>query len=159
MRSGAVVLCGGESRRMGRPKAWLEFGKEVMLERVVRLVSTVAWPIVVVAAPGQDLPAASAGSFDRARRNLRTRAATRTGGRLRCVGEEAELVYRDGHGRAVPGAAVDHTPGGLDRRRGSGDPLDRRLSTTRWLHSIAGEVVLPAIEALLEPRPAELHSW
>jgi len=41
---------------MGRPKAWLPFGNERMLQRVVRLVGTVAHPIVVVAAPGQDLP-------------------------------------------------------------------------------------------------------
>lgn len=53
---GAVVLCGGQSRRMGRPKAWLPFGPEVLLQRVVRLVGRVAGPIVVVAAPGQDLP-------------------------------------------------------------------------------------------------------
>jgi molybdenum cofactor guanylyltransferase len=57
MSFGAVVLCGGESRRMGRPKAWLPFGDELMLERVVRLAGTVARPIVVVAAPGQELPA------------------------------------------------------------------------------------------------------
>ncbi len=56
MTIGAVILCGGESRRMGRPKTWLPFGPEVMLQRVVRLVGTVAQPIVVVAAPGQDLP-------------------------------------------------------------------------------------------------------
>ena len=56
MSFGAVVLCGGESRRMGRPKAWLPFGDELMLERVVRLAGTVARPIVVVAAPGQELP-------------------------------------------------------------------------------------------------------
>src|SRR5215469_6127242 len=56
MSLGAVVLCGGESRRMGRPKAWLPFGPERMLQRVVRLVGTVARPIVVVAAPGQELP-------------------------------------------------------------------------------------------------------
>lgn len=53
---GAIVLCGGRSRRMGRPKAWLPFGPEVLLQRVVRLVGEVAGPIVVVAAPGQDLP-------------------------------------------------------------------------------------------------------
>ena len=53
---GSIVLCGGESRRMGQPKAWLPFGPERMLQRVVRLVSTVAGPIVVVAAPGQELP-------------------------------------------------------------------------------------------------------
>jgi molybdopterin-guanine dinucleotide biosynthesis protein A len=56
MTIAAVILCGGESRRMGRPKAWLPFGPEVMLQRVVRLAGTVAEPIVVVAAPGQDLP-------------------------------------------------------------------------------------------------------
>jgi molybdenum cofactor guanylyltransferase len=42
---------------MGRPKAWLPFGAEVLLQRVVRRVAEVAGPIVVVAAPGQDLPA------------------------------------------------------------------------------------------------------
>lgn len=52
----AVVLCGGESRRMGRSKAWLPFGDELMLQRVVRLAGTVARPIVVVAAPNQEIP-------------------------------------------------------------------------------------------------------
>ena len=56
MTPGAIVLCGGQSRRMGRPKAWLPFGPEALLQRVVRLVGEVAAPIVVVAAPGQDLP-------------------------------------------------------------------------------------------------------
>jgi molybdenum cofactor guanylyltransferase len=60
MSFGAVVLCGGESRRMGRPKAWLPFGEELMLERVVRLAGTVAQPMIVVAAPGQELPALAA---------------------------------------------------------------------------------------------------
>ncbi|MBX6314680.1 MAG: molybdenum cofactor guanylyltransferase [Isosphaeraceae bacterium] len=56
-RPGALILCGGQSRRMGRPKAWLPFGPgEVLLQRVVRLVASAASPIVVVAAPGQDLP-------------------------------------------------------------------------------------------------------
>jgi molybdopterin-guanine dinucleotide biosynthesis protein A len=55
-RFGGIVLCGGESRRMGRPKAWLPFGDELMLPRVVRILSGVVSPVVVVAAPGQDLP-------------------------------------------------------------------------------------------------------
>lgn len=59
---GAVVLCGGESKRMGRPKAWLPFGGEALLQRVVRRVAEVAAPIVVVAAPGQDLPELPAGA-------------------------------------------------------------------------------------------------
>ena len=41
---------------MGRDKATLPFGPELMLQRVVRLLSTVVQPIVVVAAPQQDLP-------------------------------------------------------------------------------------------------------
>ncbi len=56
MQVAAVILCGGESRRMGRPKAWLPFGAEYLLQRVVRLASAVAAPIAVVAAPGQELP-------------------------------------------------------------------------------------------------------
>jgi molybdenum cofactor guanylyltransferase len=53
---GGIVLCGGQSKRMGKPKAWLPFAGEFMLQRVVRLVSQAAGPIVVVAAPDQDVP-------------------------------------------------------------------------------------------------------
>ena len=56
MNRAAVVLCGGESRRMGEPKAWLPFGPERMLQRVVRLVGAAVGPIAVVAAPGQEIP-------------------------------------------------------------------------------------------------------
>jgi molybdenum cofactor guanylyltransferase len=41
---------------MGRPKAWLPFAGELMLPRVTRLLSQAVEPIVVVAAPGQDVP-------------------------------------------------------------------------------------------------------
>lgn len=51
-----VVLCGGQSSRMGRPKAWLPFGDELMLPRVVRLLGEEVSPLVVVAAPGQGVP-------------------------------------------------------------------------------------------------------
>ena len=51
-----IVLCGGRSSRMGRPKAWLPFGNEVLLQRIVRVLHEVLDPIVVVAAPGQELP-------------------------------------------------------------------------------------------------------
>lgn len=53
---GGIILCGGESRRMGQSKAWLDFGPEKLLQRVVRLVSTVTSPVIVVASPGQELP-------------------------------------------------------------------------------------------------------
>lgn len=53
---GGIVLCGGQSTRMGRPKAWLPFAGERMLPRVVRLLGTVVDPVVVVAAPDQEVP-------------------------------------------------------------------------------------------------------
>jgi molybdenum cofactor guanylyltransferase len=56
MSSGAIVLCGGKSTRMGTPKALLPFGPETMLQRVVRLLADVVSPIVVVAAGDQSLP-------------------------------------------------------------------------------------------------------
>jgi molybdopterin-guanine dinucleotide biosynthesis protein A len=55
-RIGGIVLCGGRSTRMGQPKATLPFGPELMLQRVVRLLSGKVEPIVVVAAADQPLP-------------------------------------------------------------------------------------------------------
>ena len=56
VRAGGVVLAGGRSTRMGTSKALLPFGRETMLQRVVRLLGTVVSPLVVVAAPDQQLP-------------------------------------------------------------------------------------------------------
>jgi len=56
MNVGGIVLCGGKSTRMGSPKALLPFGSETMLQRVVRLLGGVTSPLVVVAAPAQELP-------------------------------------------------------------------------------------------------------
>lgn len=41
---------------MGTPKAWLDWAGEPLLARVVALVSDLAGPVVVVAAPDQTLP-------------------------------------------------------------------------------------------------------
>ena len=61
VNSAGIILSGGLSTRMGTSKALLPFGDETMLQRVVRLLSTVVGPIVVVAAAGQSLPALPAG--------------------------------------------------------------------------------------------------
>jgi molybdopterin-guanine dinucleotide biosynthesis protein A len=61
MTAGGIVLCGGQSTRMGTSKALLPFGPETMLQRVVRLLGTVASSLVVVAAPEQELPLLPAG--------------------------------------------------------------------------------------------------
>ena len=58
-RYGAIVLCGGDSRRMGQDKALMPFGAESMLQRTVRIVGKVVPPqnVVVVAGADQELPA------------------------------------------------------------------------------------------------------
>jgi len=56
LNSGGVVLCGGQSKRMGGPKEWLRCGDEYLLERVVRLVGAAVHPVVVAARESQDLP-------------------------------------------------------------------------------------------------------
>ena len=55
-RLGAIVLRGGLSRRMGRPKDRLRLGDESLLERVARQLSRPTDPIVVVSAIDQDPP-------------------------------------------------------------------------------------------------------
>jgi molybdopterin-guanine dinucleotide biosynthesis protein A len=53
-----IVLAGGRSSRMGRPKAALEWHGSTLLGRVVGIVGRVVdGPVVVVGAPGQELPA------------------------------------------------------------------------------------------------------
>jgi molybdopterin-guanine dinucleotide biosynthesis protein A len=58
MRPAGIVLAGGRSTRMGTPKAWLEWHGTTLLDRVVRVVSRAVegGPVVVVRAPGQELP-------------------------------------------------------------------------------------------------------
>jgi molybdenum cofactor guanylyltransferase len=57
-RYGAVVLCGGQSRRMAQDKAWLPFDSEFMLQRVARIVGQCVpeHNIVIVAGVDQKLP-------------------------------------------------------------------------------------------------------
>lgn len=55
-RTIGVVLCGGHSRRMGKPKGWLKFGDEYLLQRVVRIIGEAVGSVIVVAAKGQLLP-------------------------------------------------------------------------------------------------------
>jgi molybdopterin-guanine dinucleotide biosynthesis protein A len=57
MGESAIVLCGGRSQRMGRDKAFLDFGGEPLLARVARRVRDFADDVVLVAREGQALPA------------------------------------------------------------------------------------------------------
>jgi molybdenum cofactor guanylyltransferase len=57
-----IVLAGGRSTRMGRPKAGLEWHGSTLLHRVCGLIRRVVdGPVVVVRAPGQALPPLPAG--------------------------------------------------------------------------------------------------
>ena len=51
-----IVLAGGASSRMGRPKALLPFGAETLIERIVRRLAGGSSEIVVVGGPHVRLP-------------------------------------------------------------------------------------------------------
>lgn len=100
---GGIVLCGGRSSRMGRPKAWLPFGPrgEPMLHRVVarlRLGLGPDAPIAVVAAPDQEIPPPPPGAIvARDPESGRHQGPVRglaTG--LAALPESVELVYATG---------------------------------------------------------------
>jgi molybdopterin-guanine dinucleotide biosynthesis protein A len=93
MRLGSIVLCGGKSTRMGADKASLPFGDETMLARVVRLLSVMSRPIVVVTAAGQarqalPVPCRFATDERPDRGPLEGLAAG-----LRAIGNDADAVY------------------------------------------------------------------
>ena len=48
MTLAGLILCGGASRRMGTPKALLDFGGETVLDRLIRLLGACCNPITVV---------------------------------------------------------------------------------------------------------------
>ncbi len=52
----AIILAGGKSSRMGRPKAMLPFGGEPLITRVINGLTPLFPERVVVAAPEQELP-------------------------------------------------------------------------------------------------------
>jgi molybdopterin-guanine dinucleotide biosynthesis protein A len=54
--SAAVILAGGRSRRMGRPKEWLDLGGVPLLRHVVDVVRECCPTVIVVGSSGQELP-------------------------------------------------------------------------------------------------------
>ncbi len=56
MQVGGIVVCGGEGRRLGQPKAWLRIGDETFLQRAVRILRSVVAPVVAAGRVGQALP-------------------------------------------------------------------------------------------------------
>jgi molybdopterin-guanine dinucleotide biosynthesis protein A len=93
-RTAGIVLAGGRSTRMGRPKAALEWHGSTLLHRVAGIVGRVVdGPVVVVRAPGQELPELPPGArtVDDAREGRGPLQGLAAG--LAAVGGEAKLAY------------------------------------------------------------------
>ncbi|HEX6584722.1 MAG TPA: molybdenum cofactor guanylyltransferase [Thermoleophilaceae bacterium] len=89
-----VVLAGGRSTRMGRPKASLEWHGSTLLHRVTGIVCrAVDGPVVVVRASGQELPALPPGVrvVDDAAEGRGPLQGLAAG--LAAVSDEAEIAY------------------------------------------------------------------
>jgi molybdopterin-guanine dinucleotide biosynthesis protein A len=115
---------------MGRPKAWLPVGGEVMLPRVVRLLGEAVGPVVVVAAPGQDVPPLPA-----AVRVVRDEV----GGRGPLQGLAAGLAAMDGEADAAYLSACDA-------------PLLRPAFVRRMVELLGDHVAcVPAVGGLAQP--------
>jgi molybdopterin-guanine dinucleotide biosynthesis protein A len=93
MITAGLVLCGGFSKRMGRPKALLPIGGMTMLEHVVGRVAEATDRILVVAAPRQELPKLSVETevVRDEREGRGPLEGLRVG--LKCIGNSAEAVY------------------------------------------------------------------
>jgi molybdopterin-guanine dinucleotide biosynthesis protein A len=61
----AAVLAGGASRRMGRPKASLEYGGATLLEHQTRRLASVFSPVYAVVKDGEQLAGSARVLFDR----------------------------------------------------------------------------------------------
>ena len=93
-RTAGIVLAGGRSMRMGRPKAALEWHGSTLLHRVAGIVArAVDGPVVVVRAPGQELPSLPPGVrvVHDAREGRGPVQGLAAG--LAAVAEHAELAY------------------------------------------------------------------
>jgi molybdenum cofactor guanylyltransferase len=93
-RTAGIVLAGGRSTRMGRPKAALEWHGSTLLHRVAGIIArTVNGPVVVVRAPGQELPSLPPGTrvVEDAREGRGPLQGLAAG--LAAVAEDAELAY------------------------------------------------------------------
>jgi molybdopterin-guanine dinucleotide biosynthesis protein A len=96
MRTGAVVLAGGRSSRMGQPKALLDWHGVTAVEHAVDTVRAGigAGPVCVVRAPGQELPRLDAIVVDDAVAHDGPLAALHAG--LVALGGEADVAFACG---------------------------------------------------------------
>ena len=96
MRTGAVVLAGGRSSRMGEPKALLDWHGQTAVEHAVAVVREGIGdgPVCVVRAPGQTLPPLDAIVVDDAVAHDGPLAALHAG--LVALADEADVAFACG---------------------------------------------------------------
>jgi molybdopterin-guanine dinucleotide biosynthesis protein A len=132
----AIILAGGRSARMGRPKATLRFGKVTLIERTVAELARAFDDIVVVAAPESEaieLPA------------------------LRTV-----TMMRDENAYQGPVGALARGLRAVRRElafAGSCDLPLLRAKVASWLMSLVGDfdAVIPMVGKRLQPLHAVYH--
>ena len=154
-----IVLAGGRSTRMGTPKAALEWHGSTLLRRIVAIVARgVDGPVVVVRAPGQELPALpeSVEVVEDAREGRGPLQGLAAG--LGAVADHADVAFASSTDapllhpafvRRVVGALADDVDVVLPRAGGYPHPLAAAYRTT----------LLPVVERLLAAdrlRPAFL---
>ena len=97
MSTAAIVLAGGQSRRMGEPKALLDWHGSTLVRRAVGLVArAVDGPVVVVRAAGQALPPLPPGTelANDARESRGPLQGMAAG--FAAIGERAQVVFVTG---------------------------------------------------------------
>ena len=52
----AIVLAGGQSKRLGRDKAWLKLDGQTLIERVVTRVAQISAEVIVLLDPRSNRP-------------------------------------------------------------------------------------------------------
>jgi molybdopterin-guanine dinucleotide biosynthesis protein A len=144
-----IVLAGGRSSRMGTPKAALEWHGSTLLRRTVGIVARVSdGPVVVVRAPGQELPElpATVEVVDDPHEGLGPVQGLAAG--LAAVADRAEAAFvcstdlpflHPAFVRRVLRAVADGADVGLPVARGYPQPLAAAYRTT--LAPVAGRLV------------------
>jgi molybdopterin-guanine dinucleotide biosynthesis protein A len=61
LRTGCIILAGGQGRRLGREKAWVELGGKSLLQRAISNLEFLNSEIIIVKAPEGKLPPVSVG--------------------------------------------------------------------------------------------------
>ena len=153
MRTGSIILTGGRSKRMGRPKESLHLAGETLLGRTVETLLGCTAPVVVVARPGQQLPTLPAAArlvtdeVPDAGPLAALSAGLRFLRREDLLGEQ-DAVFATGCDTPFLSAAV--VAWLVDRLGDAPLVMPRALGLLQPLCAVYRLAVLPAAEALLE---------